>query len=208
MTTQDLTTAELDILQRYARGGEPKGIAEGTGVDLEEVGRVLALVGFQRGRAQTLLRERDTKARNAKLASVAGPPPAPPPPAAAAPVVTPRQDVEAVLARADAAGGKFATRATRIRTMVDDLRRDLDDQAKVLAAEREVERLRQELAKATSKLRDLKAPPAKPGKVATKAVKSAGPTDIRRWAAANGIECPRMGKIPAAVREAYERRAA
>lgn len=68
-------------------------------------------------------------------------------------------------------------------------------------ARAEVERLEQQLAEAQAKLRG----PARAAAVAVVAPNQAGASakEIRAWAAANGIDCPARGIVPAAVVDAY-----
>lgn len=105
-----------------------------------------------------------------------------------------------ILHRAERAGGKYATRALRIRTMLTDLSRDLDANAEAIAAKRRVEQLRVELAEAEGKLKKLK--PAAPRSADT----LSRTAKVRAWAKENNVVCPAFGKIPAAVLEAYEGR--
>lgn len=73
-------------------------------------------------------------------------------------------------------------------------------EAQKAAARAEVERLEAQLAAAKAKLRG-----ATPQ--ATTAATAGGPTaaEIRLWAASAGIDCPTVGRVPAAVREQYEK---
>lgn len=67
-------------------------------------------------------------------------------------------------------------------------------------ARAEVERLQQQLAKARAKLR------GNAGPVGVGKASAAGPSaaDVRAWAAENDVACPAVGRVPSAVREAYD----
>ena len=114
----------------------------------------------------------------------------------------PTDDLASLLAEA---GGSSRTRtrnkAEKVRALVDELRVTLeaereDDQRKD-EARKEIARLERKLADAKARLRG--------GESSTITVgSSVSASDLRAWATRNGIECPAMGRIPAAVREAYE----
>jgi hypothetical protein len=73
-------------------------------------------------------------------------------------------------------------------------------EAEKAAARAEVQRLEQQLRDAKAKLRGTTATTATPSTA------SNGPAaaDIRAWAAEHDVACPPVGRVPAAVREAYE----
>lgn len=118
--------------------------------------------------------------------------------------VTSIDPIIALLDRADESPKKARGRkADRIRDLIKTLRADLDSDDKRREAEREarteVERLEAELAEAKARLRG--GPPP--------AAQSAGDAaTIRAWARENDVACPTKGRVPAAVREAYETRQA
>lgn len=96
-------------------------------------------------------------------------------------------------------------KAERIRTLIAELRTDLEcDRERREAEERareEVAELEKALAEAKAALRQAKGQ----GKVAPIAVGSGvSAADLRAWAARNGIACPATGRVPAKVREAFE----
>lgn len=194
-----MNARDLEITRRYANGAELKTIAADLKIDQEAVNEVVSALGFQRSRAQELLRERDhalSKARNM------------PEPPAGKPVVEARRDIESLLARAETAGGKFTARASRLRGLLADLERDLTAHAEVLAAERAVEQLRSQLTEATEKLRTAKGRtlPAAPRRSSTPAPPPGPIVDfkaVRRWAAENGVDCSKAGRVPNAVIKAY-----
>lgn len=73
--------------------------------------------------------------------------------------------------------------------------------AEKAAARAEVERLEAQLAEAKAKLRGGTGPKSK-----TTTTISDGPSaaEVRAWAAKNDVECPAVGRVPAAVRAAYD----
>lgn len=183
--------AELAILRRYAGGADIKDIAADLRIVQDDVSRVVASANFQRTRAAEMVRQREGAA--AHQARQAG----------HAVDVQPQPDtIEQLLLRAEAAGRpRLTTQAGRIRALVDELRRNLEDTAKVLAAEERLERAKAELAAAASQLKAL----TRPSAPATPAVDTAAPNnkDVRAWAAANGVACPVSGRVPKAVLTQY-----
>lgn len=119
--------------------------------------------------------------------------------------VTSIDPIAAVLdAAAKSKSARTRNRAEKVRGLVEALRSDVamereDDKRRELAR-REVERLERELAEARARLK---------GGSARSASINVGPSipaaDLPAWAKRNGIECPPMGRVPAAVREAYAR---
>lgn len=106
----------------------------------------------------------------------------------------------ALLDEAETSGvAKHARKATKIRTLLAELKSDLaaDRQRRTAeaAARAEVERLQEELAEARARLKS--AGSSQP--VLT------GPTsaELREWATANQVPCPAVGRVPNSVRDAY-----
>lgn len=104
------------------------------------------------------------------------------------------------------ANGQQSTRARtrrkaeRVRELVSDLRVILNNEAQEdeqrTQAAAEVERLTRELSEAKARLRG--------GSPTTLDVDgSVTAAELRRWAQENGVECNTIGRVPAAVREAY-----
>lgn len=87
-------------------------------------------------------------------------------------------------------------RVERVRQLVDALRVDLAEVARVASAEDRVEQLRVQLAKATQELKDL----TRAGRPVTD-----GPDakEVRSWAVRNGVDCTTSGKVPKAVVALY-----
>lgn len=183
----------VEILRRYANGADLRSISTDLGVDHEEVVSVVSELGFQRGRASEELRK--LAAEGHPVAAPVDVVVEPKPPKVTVTAKPPVRTGHQVLADAEAAGGRLAARAAKIREQLAELGRDLLAQAEVITAEKRVEQLRAELAAAAEQLKKLKpsagGPPPK-----TK--------PVREWAAANGITCPKAGRIPRDVMTAYE----
>lgn len=197
---------QKQILKPYAAGSDLRTISKDTGISHDDVSGLVSSLAFQRTRAAERLRQIEAGAVVVKSApqatfTPAAPTPAPTVRADVAPVRD-RADAIIVLADAEAAGGRFATTAARIRRQVEQLADELARNAEVIAADRRIERLRRELAEATEKARLLRG-----GKPAV--AKSDGdPKAIRQWAAEQGMACKPNGQIPVAVRAAYDERGA
>lgn len=86
-----------------------------------------------------------------------------------------------------------------VRTAVGVLRELVQGAAERSLAEAEVARLRQQLADAEVRLKELGGNPRRA------AVSATGPTDreIRAWFAEQGLECPQNGRLPKPYREQY-----
>lgn len=209
MAAEIKTEQQLKIMRQYAAGAELVDIGERLGIDRDTVaGTVSTLAGFVRGRARELVRQYEA---------------AHPRPAAPAPPTAPQQiDVpvlartpepplgaEVVLVRAERAGGRYATKAGRIRALVAALEVDLAEAERVIAQERRIQDLKAQLERETAKLRELRSGGAKPATSngsARTAASGSDPTtrEVREWAAANGVPCPSKGRfLPASVLEAY-----
>jgi outer membrane biosynthesis protein TonB len=117
------------------------------------------------------------------------PDPEPEPPAE---LVTEPTSIEAILTRADVAGGLLASYGRRIREMVAKLDHDLARSVDILAAEQRVREARQQYEAANAALRALRY-----GDV---------PSDtlLRRWANANDVTCPKVGYVGKQVIQAWK----
>lgn len=120
---------------------------------------------------------------------------------------TPDTLVEQLVVRAKAST-KASTRklGERVQALVEQLRTTVtaEDEARRAAeqaARADAERQRQ-IADLEAKLAELRGTPVK--KHATSTPNNGEAKKIREWAADNGVECPKVGRIPTAVREAYE----
>jgi hypothetical protein len=197
---------ELAILRKYAAGAELAAIAADLNISRDAVAEVISGVNYQRGRAAELLRQREAAlvkrvptlaAPAVKEATVHPEPPV---------HVKPQPDtIEQQLLRAEAIP-RLKTRALRIRAMLDDLNRDLEGAAQIVAAERRVERLRAELAAATETLRRMVKPATKqPAAAAAPPSPGTDPDSghVRRWAAENNVECSPHGRPKRSVIDQY-----
>lgn len=94
---------------------------------------------------------------------------------------------------------RITRKAERAAALLDELRRELDDDRSRSETERaaraEVEKLERKLAEARAKLRPTRSASDSDGAPAS---------TIRAWARDTGIECPPVGVIPRAVRDAYD----
>ncbi|WP_210651320.1 histone-like nucleoid-structuring protein Lsr2 [Nocardioides sp. SYSU D00065] len=106
--------------------------------------------------------------------------------------------------RIQTAANKVLDDIDRLRTL---LREDEKKHAARRKAEREraaaraeVERLERQLAEAKAKLRGDKKPAAR----STPTADGPPAATVRAWAAANDVECPSVGRVPAVVRAAYD----
>lgn len=100
---------------------------------------------------------------------------------------------------AESSRARTRKKGERLAELVADLRATLaaekqDDERKE-AARKEIERLERELARAKADLR---------GTTSTAVDGDVTSAELRAWAKRHSIPCPDRGRIPAAVREAYE----
>jgi hypothetical protein len=194
---------EMQILRKYAQGGSLTDVARACDVDLEVVSGVVSAVGFQRGRAAELLRQREAALTRrsqvsqpaVRLASV----PRPSTPTSQESTVQPTNkepgSVEQLLDRA-AKTESLRARVVRIRALLAELRNELPGAEAVTVAAREVERLRTELEAATGRLRQLTKP------TAADADRPAD-RDVRAWAMQQGIDVPAGGRVKGTLVEQY-----
>lgn len=198
MTTIAPSTSELAILRKYAGGAGLNEIGEALGVPHKQVVAVVESVGFTRTRAVDQIRQYETNLQRRQVPKEATVHVAEPPQVD----VEPQPDtIEQRLLRAEAMP-RLKTRALRIRAMLADLGRDLESAAQVVEAERKVERLRAELAAATEALREATRPAAKKP-AADAPPTSPDPVDVRKWAAANGVDCNPQGRVRRSVVDQY-----
>lgn len=139
-------------------------------------------------------------------------PPSPARPTAAPSVAPTAGGIEDLIATGkDHSSKRIQAAANKVLDDVDRLRNLLRDDEKKHAARRkaerekaaaraEVERLEAQLAEAKAKLRGGKAP----AKQAANAEGVPSAAEVRAWAAENDIQCPSVGRVPAAVRDAYD----
>lgn len=97
---------------------------------------------------------------------------------------------------------KHRRKAERIRTLLADLKTELDSDRERRQAEAEaraaVERLQEQLAEAKAALKQ-----AASGGKKVAAPTGPKPAQIRAWAVANNVACPKAGRVPGAVVDAY-----
>lgn len=222
---------KLTALKHLAGDRTPAFVAAAIGADETDVEQLLAEYGPDKERLRWAVDELERQARAAERAAIpradhlgarpagATAPRRPvhltPEPASAAGAI------EQLLARADKLTGPGTARVTRAAKRlrddvtaleqalsgIEDRKRATARQAAAKAKARaEVERLQRELAEAKKRLK-CGAPSRPKAKATTSATTSSTPSDaarIRAWARDNGVDCPAVGRVPAAVREQYE----
>jgi hypothetical protein len=115
---------------------------------------------------------------------------------------TPQPDTFAKLIANGVASTRARTRkkAERAGALIDELRDLLNaecaEDERREKARKDVERLERQLAEAKALLRG--------GPVAIDVDGGVTAAELREWAKANGVECPDRGRVPAAVREAFD----
>jgi hypothetical protein len=85
--------------------------------------------------------------------------------------------------------------AEMLTELSETLRAEREDAERRSAALKEVNRLERQLAEARAKLK---------GRTILDVDSSVSAAELRAWASRNGYECPARGRVPSAVREAYE----
>lgn len=212
---------KLEILRKYGTGMDLHQIGLTLEVEHHQVVAVVEGTGYNRANAAEQVRQHEARRRQAPVAPARpaqAPKPAPKP-VVAAPVVPPaapkvapvlaapapapaqrREGLEELLTRA-ASAPRLQTRVIRIRTMIDDLRRDLATVEKALEAKQRVDELTAQLAEATAALKKLSQPAA----AASAATDHDGVDSqaVRDWAARNNVPCKKSGRLPGAVLQQY-----
>lgn len=193
--------SELAILRKYAGGASIHEICEALAVPHQHVVDVVESVGFTRTRAADQIRQHETSLQRRQVPKEATVPAAEPQPLN----VEPQPDtIEQRLVRAEAIP-RLRVRALRVRALLADLDRDLQNAARVVQAEQRVERLRAELAAATEALREATRPAGKkpPAPPAPPTVTAPPDAVVRQWAADNGVDCNAKGRVKQTVIDQY-----
>lgn len=230
MTTnkKDVTPQQrIALLKHLVNDKTPEAVATILNITRDQVVEVARHHGYPDKQkmewAIDILVEKATKAETAAIpagtpvrVAPAQPTPAAPTaaaatPAAAAPLTKP-DEIRILLNTAKGHPSKrIQTAADRVFDQLDKLRALIrDDEEKNAekrrqAAEREkaraeVKRLEEELRAARAKLRGKDAEPS----TSDSDEDGPSPREIRAWAADNDVDCPTHGRVPAAVREAYD----
>lgn len=190
-TAAGLTQHEFRIIARYANGESAANIAANTGIDAYSVQLTIESVaksnpGLARNIAAAWGRRHAAKAGTGQS------------PAAGS---VPSAGVEEMLAEAGRSGDSRLVRAAdKINMLVGELRGQLADHQRKSELREEQRALQERLDKVSEELRR-GSRSAAPASSAAAGVDSKA---IRSWAAANGVDCPALGRVPARVREAYE----
>ena len=192
-----MSAQRTEILRRYANGAELASISKDLQIKHEDVVEVVSSLGFTRSRAANELRKLDTGIKLQPPASISLPPrvEVSRKPTQEQPVAEPD-----ILTRAAALGGRFATKAGKIRHAIADLAAEIEANAEVIEAAKKVDDLKAELDRATAALKALK--PTKTA--ATPRENGYDPRVVRAWAQANDVACPKAGRfLPADVVKAW-----
>jgi hypothetical protein len=218
------TSDKLTIVKLFAAGRDKEFVAAAVGHDVDTVVRAAAGHGYPDSSklawaADILQKQIDDEARSGIPESTPVRPPAQRPTAPTRPLTAvpgPAADeVRAVIARGlKSERPRIRKAAAKARDAVDALtgalradeeqrRQEAARAAEVARARSEVERLERELAAAKALLRGER--PAGGGAVIppATAVHGVQSKDVRAWAATNGVDCPRAGRVPRAVVEQY-----
>lgn len=229
--TAALNPQQRDVLTRFAKGGRAGDIAYAAGLKARVVQQVIDdWCDNDRERARLVLAEDDARRPAVAAPQQPAPPPAaaappdwtnpvgtndgPParpadeqpdpaiaptqPPAplptitvpSSARTATPEAILEAGLAHGNA---KLRSMAARVRTLLDDLAAALEDEDRTREARERVAQLERELAAARAMLR----PVMRGGDTET------DPATVRAWARSTGVDCPKLGRVPRKVLDAY-----
>lgn len=195
-----MTRNEANICSRWAAGETVAQIATATGCTRTEISDFLDVIaGNNRNRAQqlaTLWHQRAQAVQAAKGAPVrtlhAAPEPKPAPITAPGPDAPSHAD-DLLTAAARSGNGKLERTACRIREQLADLQAGLAEHQREARLRAEMKQLETRLAEIRTQL---------------KTGTDADAREIRTWAAANGVDCPPRGRIPAGVLQQYEKAAA
>lgn len=207
---------EREILDLYGERLPIDSIVGRVGKHQTIVREVISrLARFDRARARDLVAEYDktmgktpgavSKPQLAELVAASRPPRPSAPPAPKPPTVTLRsapgeRSIQDLLDAATRTGAPKVVRlADRIRALVAELEPLVDAAEKEHAVLVEISTLRRQMDDKLEQLKKLRGngPQPKPAEP--------GPTDkqIREWAKANQVDCPRTGRLPTPVRELY-----
>lgn len=186
---------QYKVLRLYSTGADLRSTAASLEMDLERVTGIVETVGFDRGRARTLVQDYDRR-RPTSVAPLSPAPPAAPKPEIVVTVspTTPAPTYEGLLDRAETSGDlKLEKLAAKAREVLD----ELDDRLTAFEAAKEalaeIAELEEKLEEARAKL------------VSHRPTQRTGPDPkaVRAWAAANGVECGALGRPPKSVIDAY-----
>lgn len=192
-----LTVDEAKILAHFGAAGETLDeVAEHAGATKAEVIRVVEEIATNnRSYARNLaLAWQQKNARPAVVKPVTAVP---------SPVddEAPTDAIADLLSRAVATEVPRLVRlADKVQDLVDDLEEQLTEHERGRALRAEAEKLERRLTQIRQELGQ-KRPAATPASVVDSKA-------VRAWAAAAGVECPKLGRVPGSVLAAYERREA
>lgn len=200
MTALDESTVQ--ILTAYAEGDDATEIAKSLHITRSRVSATLfELTGYDRDKARQLVHgetidEQEPDDFEEFFED--------PEPVATQPTAIRVGHVHALLDEAEATGDKRLMRmAAQARELLAAITGRLEDVRADLAARAEVARLEAELAEAKSRLRARASRPTSPAEPPAEEAPAASTSQIRAWAIEHGLDCPRMGRLPAHVLAAW-----
>jgi hypothetical protein len=202
----NLTADEAKILAYYATPGQGyDDVAKETGASKDEVVRVVEkIANNNRPYARTLALEWQRINGTGRIGTATTTPTPATAPKAPVEPVQPADTIADLLNRATATEVPRLVRlADKAQDLLDQLEAQVADYEKGQALREEAARLELRLAAIKQELTPKRtiAAPAGPATSGTDA------KTVRAWAVANGIDVPKLGRIPAAVMTAYENRA-
>lgn len=211
-TVVKMTRNEAKILAHYGAGESAQQIVDNTGLPYSDVCLALdALAGNNRERAHTLAIEWQKRAQAVAAARGVSAPPAPQPVPVPAPTPpkTYEKNIDGIADMLDAAehcgSDRLGRAARKIREQLTALQRDLADHSREAKLRDEQTQLEARLAEIRAQLKPKRGPAAPASDLAPADVDS---KTVRAWAAENGYQCPRTGRVPGDVVAAYRKAAA
>ena len=181
---------QYQVLRTYAGGADLRSTAASLSMDLDRVSGMVELVGFDRGRARTLVTEYERRRpRVEKKPEIVV--------TVETPEAAPAPTYDRLLDRADASGDlKLQKLAEKARELLD----DLDDRLTAFEAAQEA---LAEIADLEAKLETARAKLISQRPSQRTERTGPDPKAVRAWAAANGVECNSAGRPPKRVVDAY-----
>lgn len=206
---QTINAEQRRILVRYAAGEELPDIAKATGINGDVINALVTgpLVRFDRRRAGELVKTYDRVHRGSNGGPLAESASVPVTPLPSMPIVAVRPAVRDLLDEAEATGDRYlVVRVQKVRSLLEEIRERLSEAREVAEARAEVARLEAELAAAKARLKGGRAPVSAPPGPESRIANHDEPSSatLRAWAAERGIDCPGVGRVPKAVREAWQ----
>lgn len=209
---QTINAEQRRILVRYAAGEELPDIAKATGINGDVINALITgpLVRFDRRWAAELVKTYDRVHRGSNggpLVKPISPSSVPVTPLPSMPIVAVRPAGRDLLDEAEATGDRYlVVRVHKVRALLEEIRERLSEAREVAEARAEVARLEAELAAAKARLKGGRAPVSAPPGPESRIANHDEPSSatLRAWAAERDVDCPGVGRVPKAVREAWQ----